>query len=823
MVTAAMLPLVCCGYFCMKKDAVCRQNQKDLFSEKRETGRSLRVRLLPVLVFLLCAAAGVWRAREVKAEADACLAFELDGCLGRCEGRIESLAKKKDRWEAVLRLETLELDRGEPSDLARIIKRVLISIDGEENPALNVGAKIEAEGSFQAFDPARNPGQFDFQDYYRAKKLFYRMTVRQSQRLDDSYDWVGQGLFQAADYAGQILDRIADEEAAGIFRAVLLGDRTKMDTQVLSLYRRNGVAHLLAISGLHLSLISLAVYGVLRKIGLGFGGAGLVGGAALLFYAGMTGLAPSVQRAAVMALCGYLAAYLGRTYDLLSALALAAVLLLGDNPYALTQAGVQLSFAAVLGIGAAAPRLMEPQEGSAWAHPLRKTLVVSLGMQLMTTPLVLYHFFEIPLYGMILNLLVVPLMGMVVFSGAAGIFLGSFHTGAGRFAVGSGSMILALYRQLCTWFGLLPGANLVMGRPKLWQIGIYYGALTAYLLFCRSKSSGDHKPSCDSKILYSFRFIPCKTALTAACFALILLPLPKWGLEITFLDVGQGDGICMETASGVILVDGGSSDERSLFGNILEPFLKSRGITTVDYAIVSHGDQDHINGLTELFQSGRDISVSNLILPGIGQGDSVYSELAQIASEQGTHVLWMGAGDRFTLGRLSVECMYPPNLCDDTLRYGVLDGFREGSDRNAHSLVLRLSFDDFSMVLTGDMTTEGERAILDSESGIAPVHVLKVAHHGSRTSTSPAWLDALNPAWAVISCGRDNRYGHPHSEVLDALEERKIEIWMTPKSGAITLYTDGKKIRWHGFLSRQSESRSESQSGNHSESQYNRT
>lgn len=777
-VTAAVLSLVCCVCFCVLWKAACKNKDTVMFPVGSGKGRSLYKWLLPVFVFFLSLAAGFCRAQAVREDAETCQTLELDGKRASCTGTVERLERRDERWEVVLRLRTMEAD-GWNERLSVPPKRLLVyvkdqdvknfcgkaCVSGQKKTRLRVGLCITVKGYLQAFDQARNPGEFDFQDYYRAKKLFFRMSAEQCQWENGPYDRIGDAMFQTADYAGKMLDNIADPKSAGVFRAALLGDRTGLDGELLRLYRRNGVAHLLAISGLHLSLISLAVYGGLRRTGLGLGAAGLMGGTVLVAYAGMTGMAPSIQRALVMALCGYLAAYLGRTYDLLSALSLAGILIFWDNPYGLTQAGAQLSFAAVLGIGAA-PRLQDNHFG--------QTLAAGMGIQLMTVPLVLYHFFEIPLYGMLLNLLVVPFMGIVLASGAAGILLGSWNITAGRFAIGSGCGILALYQWLCRLFSLLPGANFAVGQPHPWQVGIYYGMIGAYL-FVRG-----------------FGFLQRKIRWSIVLLPLVLLPLPLRGMQVTFLDVGQGDGICIRTASGVVLVDGGSSDEKKPGEDILKPFLKSQGITKVDYAVVSHGDQDHINGLMELLRSDRDILIDHLVLPAAGYGDDIYSQLERMANEHGAEVFWMGSGDCLTMGKLEIECLYPCKPSSMALY---------ASDRNEHSLVLQVSFGNFRMLLTGDMSADGEKAVMGNLRLKKPVHVLKVAHHGSEFSTSSSWLDALHPGWAVISCGRNNRYGHPHERVLDALLERGIVVWKTPECGAVSLDTDGERIWWKLFLS----------------------
>ncbi len=787
---AAALSLVCCVLLFYRKSLrLCRMSDK---------GRGLDARLLPV--FLLVIAVGFFRGTQARREALFSQALFSEGQWIRYEGTVEKLGRKEKQWELELRL------WGQQEDNNQYPGKLLVYVDHEimekalGGPSYRpvIGCRMAVEGQVQPFDESRNPGEFDFRGYYRARGLFFRMRAERCRICDSAGDRLRDGLFSLSCYAGEMLDQVAGPEYAGIFRAVILGERRGLDADIRDLYQRNGIAHLLTISGLHLSMISMAVYGLLRKSGMGYGMAGIAGGLLLAAYGIMTGASPSVVRALLMALCGYLAAYLGRTYDLLSALALAGICLAWQSPYMLLQSGVQLSFAAIFGIGAAAPWLArqmgleqqmdaerqmgtEPEAGAKGFH-VRRILAASVGMQLVTLPIVLYHFFQFPVYGIFLNLLVVPLMGIVVASGIAGILAGSFCRVAGRFAIGSGCGILRLYEWLCRIFETLPASNLILGRPHFWQIGIYYGILAACVMMDGKRPPWRRWQTGIVRLLVFF---------------LILLPFPSRGLQVTFLDVGQGDGICIQADGYVILVDGGSSDERELGEQTLEPFLKSQGITKVDYAVVSHGDQDHVSGLLYLMQSARDISVSHVILPKAGQSDPVYGQLEQLVNGQGGSCCWMDEGDRLELGRLCMECLYPSTSGKEQER--LTESPAASSDRNEHSLVLRVTYGEFRMLLTGDMSSEGERRILERmEPG--RMHVLKVAHHGSRTASSPAWLDAICPVWAVVSCGRDNRYGHPHPEVIQSLQERDIAVWETTACGAVTFWTDGKGIRWKRYL-----------------------
>ena len=716
--------------------------------------------------------------------------LKLEGQIRTVHGRVQSIRRKGENWVLILSpgvfapiaSELGELDKREQ------VQRIFVYFKDPSGQMgrPKVGSQIQITGSIDAFLESRNPGEFDQSLYYCSLGINYRMFGNEEgwQAMDDSYNPCLEMLCSFSLYAGEILDQVADSRDAGVFRAALLGEKSHLDEEIRELYQENGISHLLAISGLHLSLISGVVYGSLKRFGAGYKTAGILGGLFLAAYGRMTGASPSVIRALIMAFCGFLAAYMGRTYDLSSALALVALLILWKNPYGLYQAGVQLSFGAVGGISVTSEILLESEKqlelkglsDQKKNGIQRKTILIPLGatigMQLVTLPAVLYHFFQFPLYGVFLNLAAVPFMGIVVASGTAGILFGSIWVPAGRFAAGSGHAVLKFYDCLCTWWGHLPGSSLIVGQPKPWQTAVYLGMLAASLKVCKKG-----------------RWRRGLIFLTMGL--MILMPLPIRGMEVTFLDVGQGDGICIRTKNTTILVDGGSSDQKQLGKNRLEPFFKSKGIKTVDFAIVSHGDQDHINGLTEVMENGN-IFVGHLVLPAAGQGEEVYEQLQQLALGQGGRVSWMDEGDRLEAGEVKLWCLYPEK--------GKLEAAKE-KDRNEHSLVLKVDYQDFHMLLTGDMSESGENQLLRQQIDLSEIQVLKVAHHGSKYSTSQTWIEAIEPRWAVISYGEKNRYGHPGQEVLDLLYRQKIQVYQTPVSGAVWLETDGKRIWWKQWIS----------------------
>ncbi len=239
-----------------------------------------------------------------------------------------------------------------------------------------------------------------------------------------------------------------------------------------------------------------------------------------------------------------------------------------------------------------------------------------------------------------------------------------------------------------------------------------------------------------------------------------------------------------------MLMDCGSSQEKELGKDCLVPFLKSRGVDRLDTVFISHGDWDHISGIRyALEEPGCGIRIGTLVMPEPGKGKDVYAELACLADSRGIPVVYGKRGDEFSgiLGpEVSIRCLSPPEGGD----YG---------DRNDESLVTEIQYGDFRLLLTGDVGKEGEEKM--REAGLlAPVTVLKAAHHGSGTSSGQEFLKAVDPAFAVLSCGRENRYGHPSPEVVKALKEQGARIWDTRERGAVMVWTDGRTMDISGYL-----------------------
>lgn len=268
----------------------------------------------------------------------------------------------------------------------------------------------------------------------------------------------------------------------------------------------------------------------------------------------------------------------------------------------------------------------------------------------------------------------------------------------------------------------------------------------------------------------------------------------KGELQITMLDVGQGDGIYIKTPAGShYLIDGGSSDVSKVGTYRIEPYLESQGVGELDYVFLSHGDGDHTSGIEEMLVNQKlGVRIHTIVLPDENVIDEALYALAELASENGTNVAIMEEGDiitddkSFSGNQMRLTCIAP----SDTY---------EGEIGNASSMVLDLQYGEFDMLFTGDLEKEGEEMVVES-GNLRDYDVLKVGHHGSKNATTEAFLEQVKPEIALVSAGKDNSYGHPASETLERLEEIGCEVYSTQEYGAITIRTDGENMNVEGFV-----------------------
>lgn len=637
---------------------------------------------------------------------------------------------------------------------------------GQEQPLM--GEHVTMRGELQEFSRAANPGGFDQNAYRAARGLSFWMKKAELVKRGNTYSGYGQLLYRVRESLGSVMDTVCIETDAGVIKAMLLGDKAELDSAQKKLYQENGIAHILAISGLHISFLGIGLYQLLRR-GMPVTAAALATGFVMFSYMIMTGCSPSAVRAVVMFGFRLFADIVHRSYDRPTALALSGVILCVWHPALVTDSAFLLSYGAIAALEWVYPILFPPDRsgGQTYMNPFRKSLHFSwqrltpgLCINLVTLPVLLSSYYEFPMLSFLLNLIVVPLMSIVMASSVLAVFSGAFSVLLGRILFLPAHFVLVLFQKCCEFADFLPDTVWVTGKPDAWCICLYY-LLLLFLLWIRSQER---------------RGMPgVRMCLYPAAMVWILTAPVHQAFSVTCLDVGQGDGAVVRTdGNSVILIDGGSSSETKLAEYTLIPYLKSQGITEIKYIFLSHMDEDHVNGIAELMESGREehIRIDHLVLPPEIQRDAAYDAIVMEAVRAGIAVSVIAQGDSICVDDVRITCLHPKS--DEAF-----------SDRNDGSVVLLLTRKSFSALFMGDLDGAAENGFAQQYHG--RVTMLKVGHHGAKDSGQEYFLDRIQPQIAVISCGEDNPYGHPDHAAVERLLKAGAQVFRTDTMGAVTI------------------------------------
>lgn len=688
--------------------------------------------------------------------------------------------------------------------------------------AIPLGAWVLVSGEFMAFSEPSNPGEFDAFSYYRS--LGVGGQLKKAVLLGKNGDrWtIREAMYRLRQRLHERLYSVFPEREASVMAVLLLGEKSDTDKELKNLYKRCGILHILSISSLHITIIGMSLYRTLRRTGLSVAPCAVAGAVLLLLYGFLTGFSVSACRAIGMYLIRMLGEICGRTYDMLTAVGILAAAMVLYRPFYLENTGFLLSFSAVLGIGALYPAMAgkrSPVRPRYYGEPrlrlwLRKTLralrmnaLSSLAATLATLPVQLWFFYEAPVLAVVINLLVLPFMKPMLIAGLFSLIPG--FGAAGILDRG----ILWWYETLCGLFDGLPFGSWNPGRPQPWQMLIYYMALGGIVLLGRRRKRSEGKSNegksgggrvSGGKVSGRIRRVRVgawQAILTVAAVAIFFIH-PADRNQIIFLDVGQGDCCLIRTETGHnYLFDCGSSSRRKVGEYVLLPTLKYYGITTLDGVFVSHPDVDHMNGIQELLELAEEnhLTIGSLVLPAVEQSarQGQFGELLMAVDDrsggqkttQTTRVVWVSAGDAWESGSVRFLCLHPEK------ESGTMN-------ENAYSECFYVDFGDFTLLLTGDVEGSGEEALLAElqRRRIGQLDLLKIAHHGSRNSTTEEFLQQLHPGTAIISCGSNNRYGHPHAELLNRLESAGVQWICTKDYGAITVEMDkGGGVKMRGY------------------------
>ncbi len=621
---------------------------------------------------------------------------------------------------------------------------------------VKIGNTVQVFGEANAFFLARNTGNFDARNYYARLGFFGNVYGDDVVVVSEKTFLIRQWLFELKCKWSNLLKRVFDKEDSGIMQAILLGEKKHIEVDIKELYRKNGISHILAISGLHITFIGMGLYQFLRKGGLGLGLSSVFSISLLMAYVWLTGMSISAVRAFLMLTIRVGADLCGRNYDMPTSWLLSGAIMIAWHPEYILDAGFLLSYGAVAGVIFVAPavRKLFPKITS-----IVKGLDVGVGVGIILFPILLHYYYELSLYSVLLNLIVVPLTTVLLGCGIVGSLICLFS-----FPIGN--VVFAICKWVLRLFEKLPGKSIVTGEAPLWFFILFY-CCVAVLLFAQYLNREERKR--------------IKCYLASIFIGLMMLSTQFYDnsgqVEIVFLDVGQGDCIFIKGPTGeTYLVDGGSSDVTEVGKYRILPFLKSQGVNHLDYVFVTHGDFDHYSGVEELL--GSDIEIHKLVFPSTYKNEQTLLELGKQALEYDARVTYIDQQEQIQEEELSITCIYPYSTY-------------KGTVGNESSLVLSVTYGEWDILLTGDVEEKGEETLTNLlvERG-QKYEVLKVAHHGSKNSSKENFLQTICPEIAIVSAGENNSYGHPHEETMDRLRKKRCKILNTAECGEIRIVID---------------------------------
>lgn len=691
-------------------------------------------------------------------------------------------------------LKGVEVENGEKSVS---VKRIFVNT--EKIPNVKIGNTIKVRGKLRQFEEAANKGNFDSRKYYLSLGFYGKIEAGTIEIINSDYSGIRQGLYELRMEIIERLEKLCSDNKGifciinnknGIIGAIILGDKTDLDSDIKELYSVSGIAYILAISGLHISFIGMAIYRLLRRR-FRFLFSAAVSIPVVLSFGTMSGFGISTIRAIIMFILKIIGEVLGRKYDAITAISLAGLVLLVQNPFVVCNSGFQMSFGAIIAIVLILPIVEEILNTD---NKIIKVLSANFTISLVMNPILAWNYYELPTFSFLLNIVVVPLMSVVIVSSIVGIFCSCIMFGFGKVVIFPGCGILELYTFLCNIINKSSVASIVVGQPKVTIIIVYYAILLVVLFGLkniRTKYTRAEKERniikketglvLEKKAKKERRIKGQNVKLRLACIVGFLLLncliyyIPNPGFYITFINVGQGDGILIHGDNGTkVMVDGGSTSEKQVAKNCIVPYLKAEGIGTIDYSIITHTDKDHISGILEILENNNSnrIRIKNLVMPDINMKDDTYNELIEKAKLKKINVLYIKKGDTLSLGKTKIKCIYPETTTT-------------ASDKNDYCTVLSVKNKTSKILLTGDISKEIEEKIKDDiEENYT---VLKVAHHGSNYSSSEKFLKKVNPKYSIISVGKNNSYGHPGNETMERLRKQGGVIYRTDEKGGITI------------------------------------
>ena len=636
------------------------------------------------------------------------------------------------------------------------------------------GDVLKIKGKLKKPMGRKNFGEFNYELYLARERVFTYLNIWQEKDIqkigEDDSNFLVSFPLSARDKIKEITKQTLVPPYNYLLVGMLLGEKSFIPPYLKEVFAEAGIMHILAVSGLHVGIIAMALLALLSLLPLPKKLKLFTLILILLMYASITGFRPSVLRATIMFIVLIGGKLINRNRNLNISLFFAAFLILLLNPLILYDAGFLLSFIVTFFIINLSPILQELYSKIVvW---IRNPLAVSTAAWIGIFPLSAYFFSKVSIISIVSNIFIIPLAGIAVILGFVTFFIGLISISLAGVIANINYLLLNLITLIAKSFSLLPFAYIYVAQPSITVIILYY--LTVFFIiemFCKKTLSQKIKKKATLIVLSVILLI-----------IIVQIFYPADNLKVNFINVGEGDCILIEAPNKInILIDGGGTPQSDfdVGSKIVIPYLRRKGINEIDLLILTHPHLDHLEGLLPIL---RQLKVDAVLDSGFICDVSEYGEFISTIKEKNIPYYQTKSGDNYIFSKnMEMLILNPPHTSN-------LDN---DSDFNNHSIVVKLYYKNSNFLFTGDIEREAEKRLLVWQN-ILNSDVLKLGHHGSKTSTTLEFLDKVNPIIAVITVGKNN-FGHPSQKVIERLEDRNIKIYRTDEDGTVIIRTNGQE------------------------------
>ena len=707
---------------------------------------------------------------------------------------------------------TIEVNTINGKKLEKSIQLILdIKKNKIKNKCPKFGDVVEITGVYEGPNIARNYKGFDYKQYLKSKNIYGTIDCVQYEIIaNNKINIISNIINYVQNNIKENMSNILDEEQGALCIGILIGDRENISDITEDNFKKSNLTHMLAVSGSHITYIIVALTTLLSKTNRKF--SLIITIIFLLFFTVLTGFTASVLRASIMGILTLLASILHRKSDTINNLGISSIIILLYNPYLLVDAGFLLSYAGTIGIiffskkisngtsiivNKINPNLLNIEQNNNSKILFVKSIIekiilyvisslsVTISANIVIIPIMAYMFSTISFTFWISNILAGSIMEVVTIFGFITYLISIVFPMLAEFLGIALNLFLTILLKIAEISSIIPGASIYIKTPSLIMCVMYY--LVIFILF----NLKPIRQFIRKKAIFRFLIIKAKkhklkilvTIITVIILLNSIIYVTDKNLKIYFVDVGQGDCTLIQTHEKKnILIDGGGSEFGSfdVGESILLPYLLNRGINKIDYMMISHFDSDHIGGLFYIMEN---LKVDNIIISRQGKNSENFKKFIQIMSEKQINLIIVKRGDYVKIDDTSYfEILFPEEkqISDNVL--------------NNNSIVAKFVSSNVTMLFTGDIEEIAEKRLCElyRNTNKLQADIIKVAHHGSKTSSTLSFLELVNPKIALIGVGADNNFGHPNEGVLERIKKLGTQIYRTDQTGEVSIVIDKK-------------------------------